>query len=165
MPYMTVTHNALCAISTLCEFVFSHSETIPPDITAMTFGISPSVVTVRHNGGSLLVEGLSEDLAALFVKLKEYGVLTLSFVGFSDGIATRREYGFSESGEIVSSCKESVDSAQDGALFRLSLAEGKDTEKKSVSAIWESLAALLEKMENPPVLSHVSLFMNGERIN
>ncbi|MBP3257382.1 MAG: hypothetical protein J6M23_05250 [Bacteroidales bacterium] len=165
MPYMTVTHNALCAISTLCEFVFSHSETIPPDITAMIFGISPSVVTVRHNGASLPGEGLPEDLSALFVRLKEYGVLTLSFTGFSGGVASRREYRFSESGEISSSFKESADSAQDGALFRLSLAEGKDAEKKSVSAIWESLAALLEKMENPPVLSHVSLFMNGERIN
>ena len=165
MPYMTVTHNALCAISTLCEFVFSHSETIPPDITAMTFGLSPSVVTVRHDGASLPGESLSEELRALFVKLKEYGVLTLSFTGFSGGVATRLEYRFSESGEIQSSCKESADSAQDGALFRLGLAEGKDAEKKSVSAIWESLAELLEKMENPPVLSHVSIFMNGERMN
>ena len=159
-----ITLNALSAISRLCEFIFAHSETVPPDVTAMTLGVSPSIASVRYNGTRIAPQTLFEDLPVLFSELREYGVESLSYVNFDHTNATRYVYKLDSSQEVKSSVSETKDNAQEGSLISVSLREGKETEKVSPSLIWDGLAKLMNQMNNPPVLEHVSVFLNGERM-
>ena len=159
-----ITLDALSSISKLCEFIFAHSETIPPDVTAMTLGVSPSLVSVRYNGTCIPSQTLSEDLPGLFSELREYGAESLTYVNFDHTNATRFVYKLDQSQEVKSSVSESKDNAQEGSLISVNLREGKETEKVSPSLIWDGLAKLMAQMENPPVLEHVSVFLNGEKM-
>lgn len=159
-----ITLNALSAISKLCEFIFAHSETVPPDVTAMTLGVSPSIVSVRYNGTCVSSQILSDDLPVLFSELHEYDAETLTYVNFDHTNATRYVYKLDSSQEVKSSISEAKDNAQEGSLISVSLREGKETEKVSPSLIWDGLAKLMNQMNNPPVLEHVSVFLNGERM-
>ena len=159
-----ITLNALSAISRLCEFIFAHSETVPPDVTAMTLGVSPFIVSVRYNGTGISQQTLSEDLPGLFSGLREYGAESLTYVNFNHTNATRYVYKLDSSQEVKSSVSETKDNAQEGSLISVSLREGKETEMVSPSLIWDGLAKLMNQMNNPPVLEHVSVFLNGERM-
>ena len=159
-----ITLNALSAISKLCEFIFAHSESVPPDVTAMTLGVSPSLASVRYNGTGIASQTLSEVLPVLFSELREYGAESLTYVNFDHTNAIRYIYILDPSQEVKSSVSETKDNAQEGSLIRVSLREVKETEMVSPSLIWDGLAKLMDQMDNPPVLEHVSVFLNGEKI-
>ena len=159
---MTVSVNAMCVISKLCEFVFSHSEVIPSDITALNIGISPQYVSIRCDGSGLSEQGMREDLPAFVKGLQNWKVFELT-VAFFDRVSARRvEYRFVEGEETPKAAMtEKADNAQPGVFVRAILAESEGAMEK-VSVIWDALAYQINKMENPPSLEHVSIFLNGE---
>lgn len=159
-----ITLNALSAISKLCEFIFTHSETVPPDVTAMTLGVSPFLVSVRYNGTCIPSKCLAEDLLTLFSELQDYGADSLTHINFDRAIALRYDYRLDSSHKVKSIVSEAKDNAQEGSFIRVYLRETEESEKVSPSLIWEGLAKLMDHMDNPPDIQHMSIFLNGERM-
>ena len=73
----------------ICEFIFSHSEVVPPEITSFTFGISSSIVSVRFKGNGIYNDGFKEDSAALYRALQGMTAEKLTIISFMDGLALR----------------------------------------------------------------------------
>lgn len=160
---MMITPQALSALTKLLQFIFSHCPSTPPEMKAMTIGVSPSVVTVRFDGPPIIGKHLSDEVEAFLTGMKDDGAASLHLILFEKGIALVGDYWFDEHSEIHSDVDTREDSAQDGTFIRVNLKEAKKAEKQSVTSLWSALAELVEKMENPPVLSHMSIFLNGER--
>ena len=53
-------NNVLGIAKAICEFIFSHSEVVPPEIKDFKFGISSSFVYVRLKVHGIYFDGLKE---------------------------------------------------------------------------------------------------------
>jgi len=160
-----ITLNALSAISKLCEFIFAHSETVPPDVTAMTLLVSPSYVSVRYYGACISPQTLSEGLPGLFSELREYGAESFTYLSIDHTNATRYAYKLNLAREVWSDVTELENNAiQEGSIINVNLSGTTKSEMISTILIWEGLAKLMKQMENPPVLEQVSILLNGEKM-
>ena len=149
--------NVLNIAKTICEFIFSHSELVPPEITAFSFGHSSTVVSVRYKGHAIYGEVFKTDATELFKALSALTAETLTITTFVDGLALRMEYtgkGLSE--------KAREDNAPEGALFRVETKDGKDKFLDDINLFTRTLSPLFEATF--PVRPEIEIFFNSNLV-
>ena len=150
--------NVLSIAEKICEFIFSHSETIPPEISAFSIGISSSVVSIRFKGHGIYGDDYENDATALYESIKGLTGDKFFIISFMDGMALRLE--FSKKG-LTKTARE--DNAPEGALFRVETTDGKDAFLRDKQLFIDRLSPLFKKTF--PDSPEMEIFFNAELVN
>lgn len=150
--------NVLSIAEKICSFIFSHSEVLPPEITAFSIGISSSVVSVRFKGSGIYCDDFESDAAALYDSIRALSADKFAIVSFIDGMALRLD--FSDKG-VLKNARE--DNASEGALFRVETTDGKDAFLKDKKLFIEKLSPLFK--ETFPDSTEIEVDFNAEGVN
>jgi hypothetical protein len=150
--------NVLSITERICEFIFSHSEIVPPEISAFSIGISSSVVSVRYKGHGIYGDDFEGDAMALYETLKGLTGDKFFIVSFMDGMALRLE--FSQKG-LTKTVRE--DNAPEGALFRVETTDGKDASLKDKQLFANRLSPLFK--ETFPDSPEIEIYFNADLVN
>lgn len=142
----------------ICEFIFSHSETVPPEISAFSIGISSSVVSVRYKGYGIYGYDFEGDAKALYETIRGFSGDKFNITSFMDGMALRLE--FSAHG-LTKIARE--DNAPEGALFRVETTDGRDAFLNDKRLFIDSLSPLFK--ETFPETKDLEVYFNGDLVN
>ena len=151
--------NVIDIAKMICGFIFSHSEVVPADVTALVFGISTTYVSVRYNGTGIGKDNLEQDLPGLFAWIMERGGRELNVTASMGGQAFQFVH---VPGGLSQSRRE--DPVAEGALFRVTTGDGKNTFLKDREAFLQALAEVFATNGSAPDPGKVSVFLNGSAI-
>ena len=151
--------NVIDIAKMICRFIFSHSEEMPADVTEMVFGISTTYVSVRYKGTCIGKDNLEQDLPGLFARIVERGGRELDVTAFMGGQAFRF---VNISGGLSQSERE--DPVPEGALFRVTTGDGKNTFLEDRQAFHQALAEVFAINGSAPDPGKVHVFLNGSAI-